>query len=55
MEIFSELYGIDKKIHQASEPIDNFRYFRYQRRLFDPSGYIGKTDQFAPSKKSSCE
>lgn len=50
MEIFSELYNIDKKIYSASEPIEDFQRFMYVRRLFEKDNLYGFTDQFAPSK-----
>ena len=34
MEIMSELYSMDKRIFQDSEPIENFKSYRYQRKLF---------------------
>jgi hypothetical protein len=48
MEILSELFDIDKKVFEASEPIEKFRFYRFQRRLFDKDGVFGVTDQFAP-------
>jgi len=50
MEIFSELYDIDQKIYAASEPIEQFRHFKYIRRLFERDNLYGLTDHFAPSR-----
>ncbi len=52
MEIFSELYDIDKQIYGASEDIEHFRHFKYLRRLFEKNNLYGLTDHFAPSKKN---
>lgn len=54
MEIFSEISGLDQEIYARSEPLENFRYYRYCRDLFAPerdkvrTTYM-VTDQFAPS------
>ena len=50
MEIFSELYDIDKQIYNASEDIEHFRHFKYLRRLFERDNMYGITDQFEPSQ-----
>lgn len=51
MEIFSELYDIDKQIYGESEDIEHFRHFKYLRRLFEKNNMYGLTDHFAPSKE----
>ena len=51
MEIFSELYDIDKQVYEASEDIEHFRHFKYLRRLFEKNNMYGQTDHFAPSKE----
>lgn len=48
MEIYSELFGLDTEVYKASEPIENFRCYRYQRRLLEPNSLFGKTDHLAP-------
>ncbi len=49
MEIFSGLYSIDHKIREDSEPIEDFRYFKYMRRLFEKDNLFGLTDHLKPS------
>jgi hypothetical protein len=49
MEVFSEIPNLSESIISATENIENFRYYRYIRRLFDKKGEFAKSDHFAPS------
>ena len=48
MEIYEELFNIGKRIYKESEPITDFQYYRYMRRLLSPNNLYGLTNQFEP-------
>lgn len=49
MEVFSEIENLHENILSTTESIENFRYYRYCRRLFEENGLFAKSDHFSPS------
>lgn len=49
MEVFSEIENLTENIRSKTESIENFRYYRYCRRLFEENGLFAKSDHFYPS------